>query len=86
MTDDGQAWVQVPAGVYDTYDQARGKPGGDMFWGNMHIRATGKPAWTQHNNDLNWLTGAQGNWAFYNDYDDDGKGVTCYSFRLYLAQ
>ena len=86
MTDDGQAWVQVPAGIYDTYDQARGKPGGDMHWGDRHIRTTGKPRWDQHNHNLNWWSGRQGNWPFTNDYDDDGKGVTCYSFRLYPAQ
>ena len=74
---DGQAWVQVPAGLYDTYDQARGKPGGELFWGNYHARSTGKPAWEQHNDPLNWWTGRQGNWPFTN------SGVTCYSFRLY---
>jgi len=78
MTDDGQAWVQVPAGSYDTFDQARGKPGGDLTWGNSHARSTGKPVWEQHNNPVNWGTGKIGNWLFTNN------GVTCYSFRLYL--
>lgn len=77
MTDDGQAWVQVPAGLYDTFDQARGKPGGDLYWGNFHARSTGKPEWYQHNDPLNWWTGRTGNWSFTNN------GVTCYSFRLY---
>ena len=74
---DGQAWVQVPAGLYDTYDQARGKPGGNLYWGNYHARSTGKPVWEQHNDPLNWGTGQSGNWRFTNN------GVTCYSFRLY---
>jgi len=74
---DGQAWVQIPAGLYDTFDQARGKPGGDLYWGNSHARSTGKPVWFQHNDPLNWWTGRVGNWPFTN------KGVTCYSFRLY---
>ncbi len=77
MTDDGQAWVQVPPAFYDTYDQARGKPGGDLFWGNFHARSTGKPQWTQHNDPLDWRTRPSGNWPFINN------GVTCYSFRLY---
>lgn len=77
MTDDGQAWVQVPAGLYDTFDQARGKPGGDLFWGNYHARSTGKPVWEQHNDPLDWRTRPSGNWPFTNN------GVTCYSFRLY---
>jgi len=77
---DGQAWVQVPVGVYDTYDQARGKPGGELYWGNYHARLTGKPVWTLHNNNLNWWSGRSGNWLFTNN------GVTCYSFRLYPAQ
>ncbi|TRZ54176.1 MAG: DUF1080 domain-containing protein [Dehalococcoidia bacterium] len=77
---DGQAWVQVPAGFYDTYDQARGKPGGDLFWGNYHARAERKPVWEQHNDPLNWWSGRQGNWKFTNN------GVTCYSFRLYPLQ
>ncbi|MCK4309459.1 MAG: hypothetical protein KAW42_05750 [Candidatus Atribacteria bacterium] len=73
---DGQAWVQIPAGSYDTFDQARGKPGGYLFWGNFHARATGKPVWEQHNDPLNWNR-TSGNWPFTNN------GVTCYSFRLY---
>lgn len=77
MTDDGQAWVQVPAGYYNTFDQARGKPGGELTWGNTHARLTGKPVWEQHNTELNWWTGRTGNWSFTNN------GVTCYSFRLY---
>jgi len=74
---DGQAWVQIPAGLYDTFDQARGKPGGELFWGNEHIRVTGKPVWEQHNNDLPIPGWGVGNWLFTNN------GVTCYSFRLY---
>jgi len=74
---DGQAWVQVPAGLYDTFDQARGKPGGDLYWGNYHERLEGKPVWAQHNDPLKWRTGAKGNWLFTNN------GITCYSFRLY---
>ena len=74
---DGQAWVQVPAGVYDTYDQARGKPGGDLTWGNYHARVTGKPVWQQHNVALPIPGWGVGNWPFTNN------GVTCYSFRLY---
>lgn len=77
MTDDGQAWVQVPAGLYDTFDQARGKPGGELFWGNFHTRSTGKPKWEQHNDPLDWRTRLQGNWPYTNNK------VTCYSFRLY---
>lgn len=77
MTDDGQAWVQIPAGLYDTFDQARGKPGGDLFWGNNHVRTTGRPQWAQHNNPLDWSTRVEGNWLYTNDK------VTCYSFRLY---
>jgi len=77
MTDDGQAWVQVPIGRYITYDQARGKPGGELFWGNDHARATKKPVWEQHNGPSGYNFTATGNWAFTND------GVTCYSFRLY---
>jgi len=76
---DGQAWVQVPnTGLYDTYDQARGKPGGNLSWGNFHARSTGKPVWTQHNDPLfpSQYT-PSGNWPFTNN------GVTCYSFRLY---
>jgi hypothetical protein len=74
---DGQAWVQVPSGLYDTYDQARGKPGGYMYWGNNHARVTKKPVWEQHNDDLNWWEGRTGNWVYTNNK------VTCYSFRLY---
>lgn len=77
MIDDGQAWVQVPAGYYNTFDQARGKPGGELTWGKYHARSTGKPVWFPHNTELNWWTGRTGNWLFTND------GVTCYSFRLY---
>jgi hypothetical protein len=76
---DGQAWVQVPnTWPYDTFDQARGRPGGELFWGNYHARSTGKPVWTQHNDPL-WPSQytPQGNWPFTNN------GVTCYSFRLY---
>ncbi len=80
MTDDGQAWVQVPFGWYDTYDQARGKPGADMTWGNAHPRVTKKPVWEPHNVNLNWWKGRTGNWAYTN------HGVTCYSFRLYPVQ
>lgn len=74
---DGQAWVQVPAGTFVTYDQARGKPGGDMFWGNNHNRVTKKPVWEKHNDPLVWNVGQSGNWGYTNN------GVTCYSFRLY---
>ncbi len=77
MTDDEQAWVQIPAGLYDTFDQARGKPGGELTWGNYHARSTGKPVWEQHNNDLPIPGWGVGNWLFTNN------GVTCYSFRLY---
>jgi len=77
MTNDGQAWVQIPAGLYDTFDQARGKPGGDLKWGDFHARSTGKPVWFQHNDPLDWRTRLSGNWPFINN------GVTCYSFRLY---
>lgn len=74
---DGQAWVQIPPALYDTFDQARGKPGGNLYWGNAHVRATGKPVWEQHNDPLDWRTRPSGNWPFTNN------GVTCYSFRLY---
>lgn len=74
MTDDDQAWVQIPAGLYDTFDQARGKPGGELYWGNSHARATKKPVWELHNSSWNLHAG---NWPF------DNTGVTCYSFRLY---
>ena len=74
---DGEAIVQIPAGVYDTFDQARGKPGGSLTWGDYHVRATGKPVWDQHNNPLS-LPPQYGSWRFTN------SGVTCYSFRLYL--
>lgn len=74
---DGQAWVQIPAGLYDTFDQARGKPGGDLYWGNFHARSTRKPVWEQHNDDLPIPGWGVGNWSFTNN------GVTCYSFRLY---
>lgn len=74
---DGQAWVQVPIGRYITYDQARGKPGGDLFWGNYHARVTKKPVWEQHNGPSGYNFTGTGNWAFTNN------GVTCYSFRLY---
>jgi len=74
---DGQAWVQIPAGLYDTYDQARGKPGGDLYWGNYHARSAGKPVWNQHNVALPIPGWGVGNWLFTNN------GVTCYSFRLY---
>jgi len=77
MTDDGYAWVQVPAGSYDTFDQVRGTPGGNLTWGNFHERLKGKPVWVQHNDPLNWGTGASGHWPFINN------GITCYSFRLY---
>jgi len=77
MIDDGQAWVQIPPGLYDTYDQARGKPGGWLFWGNRHVRSTGKPVWEQHNVSLPIPGWGVGNWEFTNG------GVTCYSFRLY---
>ena len=76
MTDDNQAWVQVPAGLYDTFDQARGKPGNDLTWGWFYSRTTGKPVWHQHNDPLN-MPAQTGNWPFTNN------GVTCYSFRLY---
>ena len=76
MVDGGEAVVQIPAGLYDTFDQARGKPGGDLFWGNYHARATGKPVWEQHNDPLN-IPAQVGSWPFTNN------GVTCYSFRLY---
>lgn len=74
---DGQAWVQIPAGLYDTFDQVRGKPGGELFWGNAHARGKGKPEWEQHNDPLDWRTRLSGNWSFTND------GIVCYSFRLY---
>jgi hypothetical protein len=80
MTDDGQAWVQLPAGVYDTYDQARGKPGGFLVYGDKHIRASGKPEWVLHADNLNWNNWGGvgwGNWLFTNE------GVTCYSYRFY---
>lgn len=77
MTDDGQAWVQIPAGFYDTFDQVRGKPGGHLFFGYDYKRETGKPVWYQHCDSLNWWTGRSGNWEFINE------GVTCYSYRLY---
>lgn len=77
---DGQAWVQIPVGLYDTFDQVRGKPGGSLFWGNLHIRGKGKPVWEQHNDPLNWWSGRTGNWLFTNN------GITCYSFRLYPIQ
>jgi len=80
MTDDGYAWVQVPAGLYDTYDQVRGEPGGTLWWGDGHERFKGKPVWYQHNDPLNWGTGQSGNWLFTN------TGITCYSFRLYPIQ
>jgi len=77
MTDDGQAWVQIPAGVYDTFTQARGKPGNNLTWGYYYDRTTGKPVWHQHNYPLDWSTRISGNWPFNNN------GVTCWSFRLY---
>ncbi|MBA7530099.1 hypothetical protein ES705_22302 [subsurface metagenome] len=77
---DGQAWIQIPAGSYDTFDQARGKPGGNLTWGNYHARTTRKPVWQQHNDPLNLPSGYVGNWPF------DNTGVTCYSFRLYPLQ
>jgi len=77
MTDDGQAWVQIPAGLYDTFAQARGKPGGNLTWGQYYDRSTGKPVGNQHNDPLNWWAGRTGNWLFTND------GITCWSFRLY---
>jgi hypothetical protein len=73
---DGEAIVQIPAGLYDTFDQARGKPGFDLFWGNFHARTTGKPVWEQHNDPLS-MPAQVGSWPFANN------GVTCYSFRLY---
>ena len=72
---DGEAIVQIPNGSYDTFDQARGKPGGSLTWGDYHIRAKGKPVWVQHNDPLSLPP--YGSWLFTND------GVTCYSFRLY---
>jgi len=84
MTDDGQAWVQVPPYCYDTYDQARGKPGGELHWGNTHVRVTKKPVWEQHNNDLCWGATAKATWPFTNGNQTEGiPGVTCYSFRMY---
>ena len=75
---DGYAWVQIPAGSYDTFDQARGKPGGTLFWGNIAVRLlTGKPVWEQHNDPLNLPDEYEKHWTFTNN------GVTCYSFRLY---
>lgn len=77
MTDDGQAWVQVPVGCYMTYDQARGKPGGTLLWGNLQSRTTKKPVWIQHNGPSGYCFSNTGNWYFSN------YKVTCYSFRLY---
>jgi hypothetical protein len=74
---DGQATVQIPTGIYDTFDQARGTPGGDLFWGNFHARVTKKPVWEQHNDNLPIPGWGVGNWLFTNN------GVTNYSFRLY---
>jgi len=74
---DGQAWVQIPAGWYDTFDQARGKPGGNLDYGDHHTRSTGRPIWVLHADDLNWWPGRSGNWIFINN------GVTCYSYRFY---
>ncbi len=76
---DGWALVQIPPGLYDTWDQARGKPGGELFWGNYHARSTGRPVWERHNDPgpLPIPGWGVGNWLFTND------GVTCYSFRLY---
>jgi hypothetical protein len=72
---DGQAWVQVPPGSYEGWDQARGKPGGELTYGDHHVRATGKPEWKLHATFT--MPGAAGNWQFTN------SGVTCYSYRFY---
>lgn len=77
MTDDNQAWVQIPSGMYITYDQARGKPGGELTYGDHHVRTTKKPIWDVHVENLNWWPGRSGNWEYINN------GVTCYSYRLY---
>ncbi len=80
MTDDGLALVQVPAGIYATFDQVRGKPGGNLTWGNYHERFKGKPVWVNHNNPtINWQGGLGSPWAFTNN------GITCYTFRLYMV-
>ena len=82
---DGQAEVQIPTGLYDTYDQARGKPGSELFWGNFHARVKGKPKWEQHNVTLPIPGWGVGNWRFTNG-NVDNDGATCYSFRLYPLQ
>ena len=76
MTDDGQAWVQVPAGLYHAFDQVRGKQGGSLDFGGLHVRLKGKPVWEQRLTSYNWV-GPVGNWPFIND------GSTCYSYRAY---
>ena len=80
---DGQAWIQMPAGTYDWWDQARGKPGGSMTWGDLHIRATKKPVWELHPDgpgsagDDFVVPTDLGNWPYTND------GCTNYALRLY---
>jgi len=80
MLDDGHAWVQVPAGFYSTWDQARGTPGGSLYWGNTQNRLIGKPVWIAHNGaGIDWNSG----WIGNNDWPFSNNGVTNYSFRLY---
>jgi hypothetical protein len=79
---DGPGWIQLPAGNYDTYDQARGKPGGEVTWGDLHTRLTKKPVWIKHNGDGGVygtlvISGSHGPWVYDND------GCTNYALRFY---
>jgi hypothetical protein len=80
---DGDGAMQVPAGSYDTFDQARGKPGGEVTFGDLHQRLKKKPVWVKHNGGRYptlIISGNVGPWVY------DNAGCTNYAFRMYKLE